>query len=141
MRYKHTQIGYLMIWVTIAITIYFGILFLLTPLNLPAILIMFLVILIILSFSTLKVTIDKEYVRIKFGYGIFWKKFALKDISSVKSVRNHWYYGWGIRIWFWPRMIIFNNSGFYAVEIIMKNGKRYRIGTDEPSKLERAIKT
>jgi len=36
-------------------------------------------------------------------------------------------------------MWIFNVSGFDAVELIMKNGKIYRIGTDEPIKLESAI--
>ncbi|MDY0387304.1 MAG: hypothetical protein RBT65_09290 [Methanolobus sp.] len=36
-------------------------------------------------------------------------------------------------------MWIFNDSGFDAVEIKTKNGKIYRIGTDEPKQLERAI--
>ena len=36
-------------------------------------------------------------------------------------------------------MWIFNVSGFGAVEIRMKNGKIYRIGTDEPKALESAI--
>ncbi len=47
-----------------------------------------------------------------------------------------WYYGWGIRGWLWPKMWIYNVSGFDAVEIKLKNGKMYRIGTDEPKKLE-----
>ena len=37
-------------------------------------------------------------------------------------------------------MWIYNVSGFDAVEIILKNGKIYRIGTDVPSELEAAIK-
>jgi len=37
-------------------------------------------------------------------------------------------------------MWIYNVSGWSAVEIIMKNGKIYRIGTDTPSELEAAIK-
>ena len=36
-------------------------------------------------------------------------------------------------------MCIYNVSGFDAVEIQLKNGKIYRIGTDEPKKLEQAI--
>ena len=83
--------------------------------------------------------IDENYLRIKFGYGIFRKRFELKEIASAKAVKNHWYYGWGIRVWFRPRMVIFNVSGFNAVEIKMKNGKLYRIGTDEPKDLEYAI--
>jgi len=36
-------------------------------------------------------------------------------------------------------MWIYNVSGFDAVEIKLKNGKTYRIGTDESQKLEQAI--
>ena len=101
--------------------------------------VMLFVIFIVASFVSLKVTIDENYLRIKFGYGIFRKQFSLKEIISAKQVRNHWYFGWGIRFWFWPYMIIFNVSGFDAVEIRMKNGRIYRIGTDEGKVLERAI--
>ncbi|MDE2218650.1 MAG: hypothetical protein KGJ58_04365 [Patescibacteria group bacterium] len=85
-------------------------------------------------------SIDENYLRIKFGYGIFAKKFALNQITSVQVVKNRWYYGWGMRIRFCPYMWIYNVSGFDAVEIIMRNGRIYRIGTDTPSKLEAAIK-
>ncbi len=102
--------------------------------------IMALILFILASFTTLSVSIDENYLRIKFGYGIFRKKLSTSDIASVAQVKNRWYYGWGIRLWFWPLMWIFNISGFDAVEIRMKNGKIYRIGTDEPEKLETAIK-
>jgi hypothetical protein len=36
-------------------------------------------------------------------------------------------------------MWIYNVSGFDAVEIKLKNDKIYRIGTDEPKKLEQTI--
>mgnify|MGYP001589379195 FL=1 len=92
------------------------------------------------SFVTLTVSSHENCFQIKFGYGIFRKKFPLNEIVSAKSVKNHWYYGWGIRVWFWPYMWIYNVSGFDAVEIIMRNGKIYRIGTDTPKELEAAIK-
>lgn len=107
--------------------------------NLAVTTVMVLVMTILASFTSLKVSIDDSYLRIKFGYGIFFKKFALNEIASVRSVKNHWYYGWGIRVWFWPPMWIYNISGFDAVEIVMKSGRIYRIGTDEPEKLEQAI--
>ena len=90
--------------------------------------------------ATLTVSIDANYLRIKFGYGIFRKRFAVSEIASAQRVKNHWYYGWGIRLWLWPTMWIYNISGFDAVEIIMRNGKIYRIGTDTPGELEAAIK-
>jgi hypothetical protein len=101
--------------------------------------IMFLIVLSISSFISLQVHIDDKYLRIKFGYGIFRKKFLLSDILSAKTVKNHRYYGWGIKVRFWPKMRIYSVSGFDAVEIKMKNGKRYRIGTDESKKLEQVI--
>jgi hypothetical protein len=72
--------------------------------------------------------------------GIFRKMFPISEIVTVRRVRNHWYYGWGIRLWFWPKMWIFNVAGLDAVELTMKNGKIYRIGTDEPEGLESAVR-
>jgi len=102
--------------------------------------IMALILCILASFVTLTTSIDETYLRIVFGYGIFARKFPLNQIASVQAVKNHWYYGWGMRVWFWPYTWIYNVSGFDAVEIIMRNGRIYRIGTDVPSELETAIK-
>ena len=142
--YKHTQIGYLMLFILLALIVFYtwlyGVISTEIDSNFVVVPIMSLVLFILASFSTLKVTIDENYVRIKFGYGIFHKKFPIKEIASCKTVKNHWYYGWGIKVWFWPYMRIYNVSGFDAVEIIMKSGKIYRIGTDVPRELETAIK-
>lgn len=100
---------------------------------------MVLILLILSSFVSLQVRVDEKQIRIKFGYGLFAKEFLLNDILSAKVVKNHWRYGWGIRVWFWPKMWIYNISGFDAVELKLKNGKIYRIGTDEAKKLEQAI--
>ena len=102
--------------------------------------VMVLILFILASFTTLTVSINESYLRIKFSYGFLSRKFALNQIASVRTVRNHWYYGWGVRIWFWPYMWIYNISGFEAVEIILKNGRVYRIGTDVPQEFEMAIK-
>jgi hypothetical protein len=140
MPYKHTQIGYLMLFTLLAIVVLFGSILTQAELEPTIIWLMLFVLLLIASFSTLTVSIDSSHLRLKFGYGIFRKRFELSKIESVKAVRNHWYFGWGIRFWFWPRMVIFNVSGFDAVEIVMKNGKIYRIGTDESVNLEQAIR-
>ncbi|MFA5954479.1 MAG: hypothetical protein WC817_03035 [Patescibacteria group bacterium] len=147
--YKHTQIGYLMLVVTFCVLMLFAWAQITARLEPPSVdsganfavtSIMVLVLFILSSFATLTVSIDENYLRVKFGYGIFARKFELNQIASVKTVKNHWYYGWGIRLWFWPKMWIFNVSGFDAVELVMKNGKIYRIGTDVPGELETAIK-
>jgi len=139
MNYKHTQTGYLIIVVLIALVLLFGSILSTTDFEPIVFAIMLFSLLILISFTTLKVMIDENYLRIKFGYGIFRKSFPLNEVVSARTVRNHWYYGWGIRLWLWPKMLIFNVSGLDAVEIRMENGKIYRIGTDEPKELESAI--
>jgi len=147
--YKHTQIGYLMLVVTLAVLVLFAWAHITALAERPSVdsgpnltvsAIMVLILFTLASFATLTASIDENYLRIKFGYGIFTKKFALNQIASVQAVKNHWYYGWGIRLWLWPKMWIYNVSGFDAVKIIMKNGKVFRIGTDVPQELETAIK-
>lgn len=146
--YKHTQIGYLMLVVTLAVAALFAWFQITARAEPPSVdsganfaitATMALILLILVSFSTLTVSIDERYVRIKFGYGIFKKKFLLEEIVSAKTVKNHWYYGWGVRVWFWPYMWIFNVSGFDAVEITLRNGKIYRIGSDVAEELNAAL--
>jgi hypothetical protein len=148
MKYKHTQIGYLMLTVLLAVIVLFAWAHIMAINEPPSIdsgpnfavtAVMVLILSILASFVSLQVIIDGTYLRIKFGYGIYRKKFLLSDMISVKAVRNHWYYGWGIRLWLWPKVWIYNVSGFDAVEIKLKNGKTYRIGTDEPEKLEQVL--
>jgi hypothetical protein len=148
MNYKHSQFSYLMLVVTLVVFFLFAWVYITASAepvsadsgpNFAITSIMAFILFILASFVTLQVIIDGEYLRIKFGFGIFQKKFSLNEIMSVKTVKNHWYYGWGIRIWLWPKMWIYNVSGFDAVEIKLKDGKTYRIGTDEPKKLEQTI--
>ena len=137
MIYKHTQTGYLMI--AALIIPLFILYFVMNNAEFAQILpIVFFILLIALSlFYSLTVEINETMISVKFGIGIINKKFILKDIESCNIVKNYWYYGWGIR--FTPHGWLYNISGLSAVEIQMKNNKKYRIGTDEPKKLEQAI--
>lgn len=139
MHYKHTQIGKLMITIMIIMGCYFVYLFTQFGLDLVFGLVSALVVFLLASFSSLTAEVNNKNVRIKFGYGLYRKKFLLDQIESAKTVRNHWYYGWGIRYWMRQKMWIFNVSGFDAVELRMKDGNIYRIGTDEPEELEQVI--
>src|SRR3989344_3887675 len=113
MRYKHTQRGYLIYFALFFVILLFGIVLSQTEFNIAILAFMFLIVLLLASFSTLNVSVDESYLRINFG--------------------------WGIRFWFWPRMCIYNVSGFDAVEIKLKDNRIFRIGTDEPRELEHAI--
>ena len=74
----------------------------------------------------------------RFGIRLIRKWFKLNEIESCQIVKDPWYYGWGIRLT--PRGWLFRVSGFNAVEIKFRKGKRFRIGTDVPQELEEAIR-
>lgn len=134
--YKHTQIG----WVTI-ISIGLGILLvgyygdLCT--NWIALLVFGILVVCIILFASLTVTGDGGFVRIKFGPGLIRKSFPWEEIEACNVVRNYWWFGWGIRKI--PQGWLYNVSGLDAVELSMKDGKVYRIGTDEPRELNEFI--
>ena len=82
-----------------------------------------------ISFFSLTVIVDNDFIRIRFGIGLIRKSIKLADVKSCTVVRNKWWYGWGIH---WtPKGLLFNISGLDAVELVMNNGKVYRIGTDK----------
>ena len=93
----------------------------------------------LILFSTLTVLADHRSIVVWFGPGVIRKKLSLEEIESSKVVRNFWLSGWGIRKI--PKGWLFNVSGLYAVELSLKSGKVFRIGTDEPQKLNNFLQT
>lgn len=89
-------------------------------------------------FHALAVEVDAEAVRLAFGPGLFRKRIPTAAIRAVRVVRNPWWSGWGIR-WMPGRWTMWNVSGFDAVELDLDGGRRFRVGTDEPHALARAI--
>ena len=135
--YEHTQIGTVNILalgagvlVVIGSMVYGGY----HPIALAVLLILLVCLLL---FYCLTIEIGSGVLRWSFGPGIIRKSVALADIRSAEPVRNHWIYGWGIR--YTPSGWLYNVSGLDAVEIELQNGKRFRLGTDEPQELVRAI--
>jgi hypothetical protein len=53
-------------------------------------------------------------------------------------VKNAWWYGFGIRV-IPGGGRLWNVSGLHAVELLLKDGRRLRIGTDQPAALSLAI--
>jgi uncharacterized membrane protein len=137
--YKHTQFAKL------SMAVLFGAAILITVLGSilgwnPVGMIVFVILIVCIPlFYCLTVVVNESYVEILFGIGLIKKRFMTKDIVQILTVRNSWLSGWGIRFLFngtW----LYNVSGLDVVEIVMSNGKRYRIGTDEPNELVKAIK-
>lgn len=138
MMYKHTQIGYLfdiVLSISLLILLFIEVVYEFTPIVLA--LFIFLLLSLVL-FPSLTIEIDKTKLIIRFGLGIISRNFNLENIRSCRVAKNPWYYGW--RISLTPHGWLYNISGLSSVEILMKNGKRYRLGTDEPERLEYAIK-
>ena len=92
---------------------------------------------VMLMMSSLTVSVDSTLIRIRFGGGVCNKKFTLERISDCRPVKNDLMNGWGIR--YIGKGWLYNIAGYDAVELTLKNGKRARIGTDEPEKLAEAI--
>ena len=136
-QYKHTQIGYFLLIVYSIAILFVGHLNIMTNFN-PFALASLIIVLIALGiFTRLTVTVDDQMIKVQFGLRIIRKAFRLNEIEVYRVVKNPWYYGWGIR--FTPRGWLFNVSGFSAIELQMKNGKTYRIGTDDPDNLAAAL--
>jgi len=89
-------------------------------------------------FHSLTVEVTADRLRLAFGPGWIRRNFAVAEIADAERVRNHWYYGWGIR--FTPHGWLYNVSGLDAVQVRMRGGKRFRIGTDDPERLVAAIR-
>ena len=88
-------------------------------------------------FSTLTIAIEDGLLRASFGLGLIQKKVRLTEIASVRSIPVRWWYGWGIRLT--PHGWLYNVSGWKAVEITLRNGRRFCLGSDEPENLQKAI--
>ena len=84
-------------------------------------------------FHSLTIEIAEDKLRWRFGPGWIHKQVPLAEIASSRIVRTNVIEGWGIHF---SRFGWLNNvSGFDAVAITMKNGKRFCLGTDEPAVL------
>ena len=135
-RYKHTQIGHVIIWSLLAIILIAsgGLAGHHAP---PAIISIILLVCLVL-FYRLKITIDDENLCASFGPGIIRKRVRLAEIVRCEPIRIRWWYGWGIHLT--PYGWLYNVSGFDAVAITLRDGRTFALGTDDPHGLVAAIR-
>ena len=135
--YSHKQPGTTMLWLVGGIVV--GLLVVLGPVAAhPVLLVAFgVLVAIAVVFSSLSVQITASSLLFWFGPGVLRKQVPLAEIASVEVVRNPWYWGLGWRIT--PRGMLYSVSGLDAVEITMRDGSRFRLGTDQPERLARAL--
>ena len=93
-----------------------------------------------LVFASLRTRVSGTSVEVAFGPGWPRRRFAIEDIESFEQVRNRWWYGWGMRAI--PGGMMFSVWGLDAVELRYRRRtrtKKFRVGTDDPSGLLRAL--
>jgi hypothetical protein len=97
-----------------------------------------LLLLTLAVFYKLTIKIDNHVLRISFGAGVVGKTVQLTEIDTYEPVRIRWWYGWGIHLT--PYGWLYNVSGWDAVAIKLRSGKKFAIGTAEPQALVEAIR-
>jgi len=90
-----------------------------------------------LLFSSMKIEVSDRFLRWSFGPGILRKRVALSRIESVERTRTSWFEGWGIH--YTRRGWLYNVSGFEALHVTMKDGKRFLLGTNDAEALIKAL--
>jgi len=137
MDYRHTQQAFLPLVLWIGFIAILGVL--VRDEEWPSWIALFVVAItaVMVVFSRLTVTVSNAAIITAFGAG--WPRHTEDpaDVVSAHAVRNRWIHGWGIRKisggW------MYNVSGYDAIELTLTSGKKFRIGTDEPAKLEATL--
>ena len=137
-HYRHTQIGWVMLGGAVAAAAVAVPLLPLGQVPLPVAITLLLVVAALGVFSTLAVEVDRDELRLAFTAGLIHKRIPLADVVQFRRVKNAWWYGFGIRV-IPGGGRLWNVSGYDAVELRLKNGQRFRVGTDQPVALVLAI--
>jgi hypothetical protein len=83
-------------------------------------------------FHSLTIEITDRELRWCFGPGLIRKSIPLAEIVSAEPVRTG--PSWGIH-WSPRTGWLYNVSGFDAVAVTLRSGKKFTLGTDEPQAL------
>jgi len=142
MRYEHTQIGYLIIFVLFAATVFVAITGIAAPSDRGVLvtdgIIELILLICAIVFSKLTIKIDEETLLACFGIGLICKKVPLSEIVRCESIRIRWWYGWGIHLT--PYGWLYNVSGLDAVAITLRDGRKFALGTNDPNGFTSAVR-
>ena len=136
-HYKHTQPGYVILISTALSCLIIGVIMLTLEANLIVVGVLLMIIVATILFASLTIEIKDNFLHWRFGPGLIRKRVPVTDIEHAEAVRNSWLYGWGIHMT--PHGWLYNVSGMEAVQIRLKSGRTFRLGTDEPQRLCEAI--
>ncbi len=129
-RYEHTQIGHVIIWSLLAIILIASGGLIRSPFHRePSVIVSIILLVCLVLFYRLRITIEDDIIR---------KRVRLAEIVGCEPIRIRWWYGWGIHLT--PCGWLYNVSGFDAVAITLRDGRKFALGTDDPGGLVVAIK-
>ena len=111
-RYKHTQIGHVVIWAVLVISV-------------------------VVAIETISQPSRSHEISVVISLLLFKKKVPLAQIIACEPIRIRWWYGWGIHLT--PYGWLYNVSGLDAVAIALRTGRKFGLGTDDPHGLVAAI--
>jgi len=129
-NYRHTQTGTLILVATLGMAFAIAVLAILVS-KVFWLTVIFLV-LVAWLFHSLTIEITDHTLGWQFGPGWIRKSVPLAEIVSAAPVRTG--PSWGIH-WSPRTGWLYNVSGFDAVAVTLRSGKKFALGTDEPQAL------
>lgn len=136
--YQHTQVGKSHLYLIIGSVFLLCAVAIKYPVVLGVLAIVALVTVVTgLLFRKLTVTVNEKVFRAAFGPGLVCKEVPISDVERCDPMRVRWWHGIGIHLtgngW------LYNVSLGDAVIVILRNGRKFCVGTDEPQELREAV--
>jgi FtsH-binding integral membrane protein len=91
-------------------------------------------------FSSLTIRVTEQYVAWWFGIPLIGRRVALAEIASITQTRTNIWEGWGVHLTFWHGWV-WNIAGFNAIEIVLRSGTRFAVGTPQPQAVIDAVQS
>jgi len=93
---------------------------------------------LLLAMSSLTVEVGRAAIKVRYGIGFPRFTLPLAGVVDAVPIRTRPWNGWGIRLT--PTGWLLNVSGLDAVEVRWRDGRRIKVGTDDPAGLADAIR-
>ena len=88
-------------------------------------------------FNSMTITVNESHIKWGFAFGWFGQNLALDEIVEFRPVVNSWRHGIGLRIS--NDGFIYSAHGFKAVELVLKDETKIRLGTNDQDGLITAL--
>lgn len=94
--------------------------------------------LLLFSITRLRTTIDDDSITVNY-FPFLRKRFKWSDISEAEVIDYGFVGGWGIRM-LTKHGTVYNVSGREGLKILLNNGNKYVIGTQNPEELKEYLR-